>query len=427
MKSITLTLMLLALMVSGRAEIIYDNFQNYGDIWYAAPPSDDVEFGDQLQLAGTGRTLTQFQFEYYGEFVSTGNETVRVRLYANDGPNQDVPNTEEPGTLLYESEPLPVYPRLNTLTLRGLSIQVTNTLTWTVKFGGLTGAYNHRAGPTFYDPPTVGSSYDDFWLKFEGKWMLWRFPGSHPMANFSARVVADPGTPLRMTLAPPSTNGPYHLKLNGPVYQFADLAYSTNLIDWTTLQRFTFLGKALDYPDFEIPASGQRYYRLALVTQVEPQVVSATHQTNGSYILEVAGLPGQSFLLEASSDSNFWIPIHASTLTGGRYRYVHSNADAFEQSFYRASLLPSPDIVFNVPEAGTNGLMLLLSGPRGRDCVVQTSSNLTSWTTLGTNTFSFAFSTFSPTVTFSFGSLYYRDKLATNQAVRFYRSLLLPP
>lgn len=426
MKSITLTLMLLALMVSGRAEIIYDNFQNYADIWYAAPPSDDVEFGDQLQLAGTGRTLTQFQFEYYGEFVSTGNETVRVRLYANDGPNQDVPNTEEPGTLLYESEPLPVYPRLNTLTLRGLSIQVTNTLTWTVKFGGLTGAYNHRAGPTFYDPPTVGSSYDDFWLKFEGKWMLWRFPGSHPMANFSARVVADPGTPLRMTLAPPSTNGPYHLKLNGPVYQFADLAYSTNLIDWTTLQRFTFLGKALDYPDFEIPASGQRYYRLALVTQVEPQVVSATHQTNGSYILEVAGLPGQSFLLEASSDLNFWIPIHASTLTGGRYRYVHSNADAFEQSFYRASLL-SPDIVFNVPEAGTNGLMLLLSGPRGRDCVVQTSSNLTSWTTLGTNTFSFAFSTFSPTVTFSFGSLYYRDKLATNQAVRFYRSLLLPP
>src|SRR5450756_688458 len=172
MKSITLTLMLLALMVSGRAEIIYDNFQNYGDIWYAAPPSHDVEFGDQLPLAGTGRTLTQFQFEYYGEFVSTGNETVRVRLYANDGPNQDVPNTEEPGTLLYESEPLPVYPRLNTLTLRGLSIQVTNTLTWTVKFGGLTGYYNHRAGPTFYDPPTVGSSYDDFWLKFEGKWML---------------------------------------------------------------------------------------------------------------------------------------------------------------------------------------------------------------------------------------------------------------
>jgi hypothetical protein len=442
MKSITLALMFLALTVSGRAEIVYDNVQDYGDTFYPGPPGGDAEFGDQLQLAGTGRTITQFQFEYFGEFSPTGDETVRVRIYANDGPGQvfdpnaqppvTIPNTEQPGTLLYESELLPVYPLWNTLTLRGLSIKVTNTITWTVKFsGGLNGTYNHRAGLTFYDPPTVGFSYDDFWIKLEGQWMLWHFPGSNPMANFSARVYADPGTPWEMTLAPQSTNGQYHLTLNGAAYQFGDLAYSTNLIDWNLLERFVFLGKPLDYPQFEIPAFGQRYYRLALVTNVEPQVVSATHQTNGSYRLEVEGWPGQSFLLEASSDSNFWIPIHASTLTGSRYRYTHESADAFEQKYYRASLIATPQVIHDMPEADANGVMLLVSGPRGRDCAVQTSRDLTNWTTLCTNTFSFAYSVTSPlasnTISFAFGSFYYRDKLATNDAARFYRSLLLPP
>ena len=440
MNYLNIIVLLLALTVSARAEIIYDNFQDYGNQFYPGPPGDDVEFGDQLQLAGTGRTITQFQFEYFGEFAATGNETVRVRLYANDGPCQiadpagqplvAIPNTEQPGTLLYESEPLPVFPQLNTLTLRGLSIPVTNTITWTVKFGGLTGFWNHRAGPTFYDPPTVGSSYDDFWIKWEGQWMLWHFPGSNPKANFSARVYADPGTPLEMTLVPQSTNGQYRLSLNGAAYQYGDLAYSTNLVDWDLLERFVFLGKPIDYPNFEIPAVGQRYYRLALATNVEPQVASASHQTNGSYVLEVAGLPGQSFLLEASSDASFWIPIHSSTLTGSRYRYIHENADAFEQSHYRASLIATPEIIHNVPEAGADSAMLL-SGPRGRDCVVQTSSDLASWTTLNTNTFSFSYSTFSPlssnTVAFAFGSFYYRDNSATNLASRFYRSFLLPP
>src|ERR1043166_3660550 len=59
------------------------------------------EFGDEIVMAGTSRTITDFFFYYYADFVSTGPEAVKVRFYKNDLPYSLGSETIfAPGTLI---------------------------------------------------------------------------------------------------------------------------------------------------------------------------------------------------------------------------------------------------------------------------------------------------------------------------------------
>ena len=69
------------------AEIVYDNVRDYRQSFYPPSPGS-AEYGDQVQLAGKARTITEFRFEYFGEFQATGTEMVRVRLMSRTGPER---------------------------------------------------------------------------------------------------------------------------------------------------------------------------------------------------------------------------------------------------------------------------------------------------------------------------------------------------
>jgi len=167
--------------------VIYDNTapNSYLGQFYGSPN----EFGDQINVFSptTPWDITQFKFDYYlnGTGV-TGNETADLKFYANDGPGG------APGTLLYDSGPFSLTKGYNTVNDTGLNVQVpsTGSFTWTVLFGGI-GSFE-SAGLLFYNPPTIGSSADDYWQKdASGNWALQRFtPAGGPVANFGAQVTA---------------------------------------------------------------------------------------------------------------------------------------------------------------------------------------------------------------------------------------------
>lgn len=162
-----------------RAEIIFDNSSGNGtNVYYSL-----LEYGDEVTLGGTNRVMTDFQFEYYGDFVATGQETARVRIYKNDGPGQ----YGSPKTVLFDSGSFTVFPDYQTKVFSGLSITVPDDLIWTVQFSGLVGGTGDEAGLIFRTPPSVGSSFNDFWLKTSTSWNLFRFPNGDPVANFAAR------------------------------------------------------------------------------------------------------------------------------------------------------------------------------------------------------------------------------------------------
>lgn len=197
MKSVTdlcacarvLLLLIIALswqLARANAEIIYDNSGGTGtNVYYSL-----LEYGDEVRLAGTGRVITEFQFEYYGDFVPTGNETARLRLYMNDGPG----TYPSPKTVLYDSGNFQIFAGYQTKVFDGLSIVVTNSLTWTVQFSGLVGGTGDEAGLVFRNPPSVGKSFYDFWLKTSTGWRLFSWQGN-PVANFAARISSGENAP----------------------------------------------------------------------------------------------------------------------------------------------------------------------------------------------------------------------------------------
>jgi hypothetical protein len=167
------------------ASIAYDNSTTSLGVFYGTTN----EFGDQIKLAGNPleRNITTFKFEYYLAHGASGDERGILRLYDNTGQQGS------PGTLLFQSDLFSLRPGYNTMVGDGLNIFApSDNITWTVEFSGVTG--NEIVGLTFYDPPTVGSSFDDFWEKTGDTWVLKRFSADvdGTISNFGAQVTAVP-------------------------------------------------------------------------------------------------------------------------------------------------------------------------------------------------------------------------------------------
>lgn len=169
--------------------IVYDNSTDYSGMDYVTTN----EHGDEVILDGTARVITEFQFEYYADFIRQGDELARVRFYANTGP-------------LWENDPdyaTPALPPLwdftfqistgyQTAVISVPSIRVPDKFTWTVEFLGLSQrvtAPADEAGLLMYGSAFPGTSFDDFWERLPSGWApLAR--SDVPKNNFGARILA---------------------------------------------------------------------------------------------------------------------------------------------------------------------------------------------------------------------------------------------
>jgi hypothetical protein len=185
---------LLPLCSSGVASIVYDNSTTDLNRTYGA---NGVEFGDEITLAGTDRVVNDFKFEYFLGASASGNETAQLMLRANDGPliTRTLPDNStvqipSPGTILYTSPVLSLQSGFQTADATGFSVTVPDTFTWTVTLNGI--ETGEVAGLRLYNPPTVGSSFADFWQNNNGTWNTYLFDNGATPANFAARVSAVP-------------------------------------------------------------------------------------------------------------------------------------------------------------------------------------------------------------------------------------------
>ena len=177
-----------------QSEVIYDNSSD-PILGTFVPENSNFEFGDQVTFAGTERLVTEFRLEYFSS-EATGNAIIRFR--ANDGAPDfldGVPtNQQEPSTLLYESDPIPLQADFKQIEITGLSVPVpADWFTFTIEFSDLAGAQN--VGLLIRNPPEVGVSFDDVWVRpADGDWALRQIPLT--TANLAAQIVAvpEPGT-----------------------------------------------------------------------------------------------------------------------------------------------------------------------------------------------------------------------------------------
>lgn len=192
LKSLTV---LSALCTSGFAAIVYDNSLTDLNTTYGVT---GVEFGDEINLGGTDRIINDFKFEYFLSSNASGNETVQLFLRANDGPLITRTNPDNttfqvasPGTLLYTSPVLSLQTGFQTANASEFAVLAPDTITWSVMFEGI--ETGEVGGLRVYNPPTVGTSFGDFWQRNNGTWNTYLItdPSAVP-GNFAARVTAVP-------------------------------------------------------------------------------------------------------------------------------------------------------------------------------------------------------------------------------------------
>jgi hypothetical protein len=75
-----------------------------------------------------------------------------------------------------------------------------------------------------------------------------------------------------------------------------------------------------------------------------PNITSVAANPAGSFMLNLAGAPGQTFVLEATTNltsSACWLPVDTNTPgANGIWQFTDSQATNFPQRFYRLRQLP---------------------------------------------------------------------------------------
>jgi hypothetical protein len=371
------------------AEPVFDNTLHSYNTWY----SSKFEMGDDAILSGTARTVTEFYLEYFGEFNSTGQQNARIRFYANDGPGMS------PQTVLYESDPVPVYPGYNMVALRNLSVGVSNAFIWTVQFEGLSGVYSNRAGMLFYSPPVLGQSYKDCWLKQNGKWGTVLFTTAGMPANFSVRIIAQPDPDFTVASHTVRPDGRHDLTVTGPNFSSTQVWRTDDKIQWSLVSSFNMVSSPVSLVD-DLPAPGNdRLYKAEPAPepflQLKP-LVRTNSAGKSERVIQISGQPGRSFDLLNGFNLTDWFPmLNTYVFSSGVYEAASPPGSQLPIRFYEAKWAPDAPYVLGLPSLTPQGLLRILgSGPPGRGCVLQTSADLIQWSPVSTNFFGYTTSTF---------------------------------
>ena len=195
--------------VLAQTEVVFDNSANL--INKTPNFFTQQEYGDELFLAGRARSVTEFDFAYYGNFGTNRGVGYSLRFYANDG-SAAAPGAPRPQSQLWDSGPQDLSNGINKVGLPVPNILVPDHFTWTITLHGLDGSAGKQAALMLADPATIGAllapatatlpaligSYDDFWkndvVGDVDQWKLYTFgpAPTDPKGNFFAKVIAQP-------------------------------------------------------------------------------------------------------------------------------------------------------------------------------------------------------------------------------------------
>ena len=154
------------------------------------------EVGDDMVLLQPGLRVFEWAKVAYTGAAFDGNETMTMSLYMMDGaPTPGSFGFPTPGTSIY-SQTVPIGAGASNLAMfadASGTVILPDVVGMGLTFGGIDGA--ETFGPLLFDPPTVGSSFFDYWLRgvpvSGGPWGLYSF-GGNPNVNLGVQITAVP-------------------------------------------------------------------------------------------------------------------------------------------------------------------------------------------------------------------------------------------
>lgn len=167
---------------------VYNNTANLLGFYFGIDDGDVC--GDTVTLAPGPRLMNEISLLVYAPVANSADTT--ITLHAGGTPT----GTELFSTSLSDQS---YAAGINTVTVTPPEVLIPDTVTWTIEFANRSVAQD--LGPIMYDPPTVGSSENAFWLNGGGAWF--GPPPDNPVANFGAEIKAipEPSTAIFLGLA----------------------------------------------------------------------------------------------------------------------------------------------------------------------------------------------------------------------------------
>ena len=170
--------------------IVYDNTTTSLNNNFPLLPeaqNDSVEVGDEIWLAGSSREIVEIRLLFTNRGTAPNTFDARIRF-------RDLDATFNPAEIIYDSgivTSIQSLPGITEHVFAVPSVAVPDRFVWTVQVFNRQGPAN-EIGPSYFNPPTVGSSEDFFWrIEQGGEWTPYSW-GGDPFANFGARVTAVP-------------------------------------------------------------------------------------------------------------------------------------------------------------------------------------------------------------------------------------------
>ena len=315
-------------------EVIYDNSAGVS----TSRHSSIDPYGDEIIFGGTFRELVIFQFEYFGEFVAQGDETCTIRFFLNDDNSEGREGFEKPGTLIYESDPFPIFPDFNTVSLTDLDLTVPDRITWTADFDGLSGLGGDRAGLLFRDPPSVGESFDDIWKRRRsGFWAATRF-NADPVANFAARFISKVDLSVTITDASILPSGDTRVVIQGPPGQKVLVEMSHDLETWTPVFLSTLESRLTGLTDNRADIPFPRFLRSSLAQNKEIEIRGPRFRDDGFVELTVSGPNGLKFKLQSTTDLENWSDVAEFTFSTREITILDNQVETNGPKLYRIIL-----------------------------------------------------------------------------------------
>lgn len=357
-------------------EVVYDNTANVMPVFYRF----SREHGDEIELGGTARRVTEFLFQYSGDFATNAPADLKIRFYANDGEPSFAghPSALAPHTVLWESDWQRMAPGPQVVVLSLPDVLVPERFTWTVQFRGVVGSVGNAAGLILADPPTLGApladgkigSYWDAWIRNPmgpggPEWGLINFgfkPGD-AKANFFARLTAVPDP----VVAPLVVRRPSGAMIRWPTR--AGRTYHLEVADefppraWRLVEERVGDGGLAEYQ--EPDPGGARFFR---VREVEPLTVL---RLASGRTLRWATRAGRYYQLEVSDEwpAREW-QVRGQVQGDGGLAFF-SDPDDPAQRFYRVREVDQPRLeALTVTQAG-NATLLDWGAEPGRRYVIE--------------------------------------------------------
>lgn len=148
------------------------SLQAQGLVYSATTPTTNAiyqgsqEFGEEVDLVGTGLKVTSFVLAYFGDFApNVTSASGELRIYADDGPSQGylgptgaTNRVNYPGTLLVQTASFSLQPGYHEVQINLPSVPVGDSLSWTVQFAGLRGVAGSQAGLLLANLPSIGTA-----------------------------------------------------------------------------------------------------------------------------------------------------------------------------------------------------------------------------------------------------------------------------